>query len=420
MDSLEDLVEAAAGRRERLVKRDVAGNNAVDLHKEVALRRQGLFEQVPSVIRVKGGDGLVDGRDFVGADLLAVLPLARLGREGGLGVSDVLRVGLDLLAEGLDLGHGLALRQPPRRTLDLHGDEGVLGFGLLLILGIHQHTMHLDRLRLLGGRVLEARLELGQQARQGLLDVARACPVLFLERGLAVELLPILHRHLPREDALQENDIGLGEAVASNLENQAHRLGVRLPGLDGVAAAGPQPQQASGLRAFVHDVDGLHQGGNRLVHLGLRRLVVGLLLGAQCLGLLDVGGVPRDLLFQIHALRRQLDAACVQILDVRLQLLLAGRGRGIGLGFLADDGLGPTLEGLEEVLLGLQLVLDFLAEALQQLHHPSHGAQAVRRRQATRTDDHRGQGSEPKLHCCYKRSAVPSARANNLSFRAGS
>mmetsp|Transcript_47597 Transcript_47597/g.120596 ORF Transcript_47597/g.120596 Transcript_47597/m.120596 type:complete len:225 (-) Transcript_47597:538-1212(-) len=215
------------------------------LDQAVALGLQRFFHDVPGIVGIQDGDGLADGRDLVRPDLLPILPLLRLGRECALRVLEVLCVGLDLLAQGLVLPLGLRLRQPPRRALHLHGAEGSLGLRLLVALGAHQLFVQLGALLLLGGRIAEARLELLQEPRQGLLDVPGARHVLLLEVCLAVQLLPVLDGDLGGEHALQEHGVGLGEAVARNLEDEGEALSVRLTRLDAVAQLAvdvrPQP-----------------------------------------------------------------------------------------------------------------------------------------------------------------------------------
>jgi hypothetical protein len=78
---------------------DMANLDLLDL--EEALGFQGALEDVARVVRAQDVDRLLDAGDLLGADALALVPLAGLVRAGGLRVRDVALVAGVLFLEVL-------------------------------------------------------------------------------------------------------------------------------------------------------------------------------------------------------------------------------------------------------------------------------------------------------------------------------
>mmetsp|Transcript_42399 Transcript_42399/g.137049 ORF Transcript_42399/g.137049 Transcript_42399/m.137049 type:complete len:211 (+) Transcript_42399:1712-2344(+) len=159
------------------------------------------------------------------------------------------------------------------------------------------------------------------------------------------------------------------------------RQGRRLPrpGLEARLEDSLHRKQDALCMAFgggLENLDGLRESIDGLLHLVLRLLIVLVLLLAHLGGHLDVTGELLDPLGEVLALGGELDAAVVEVGDVGRELVRARLAGGVRLALLADDGRGPTHEGIVEIFLGLGLFLDVRGDAVEQLHHARDGAQA--------------------------------------------
>jgi len=126
---------------------------------------------------------------------------------------------------------------------------------------------------------------------------------------------------------------------------------------------------------LFQDGNGGGEGLDGLLHLLFGVLVVLLLLVPHGSSRLNVGSDLLHFLRQIGPLRGKLDTASIEVGDVGGELLDAAARGCVGLRLLARDALGPADEGFVEGLLGLGLLFDLGADAVQKLHDASDGAQ---------------------------------------------
>mmetsp|Transcript_103481 Transcript_103481/g.267645 ORF Transcript_103481/g.267645 Transcript_103481/m.267645 type:complete len:488 (-) Transcript_103481:113-1576(-) len=347
----------------------------------LVLRLVGLLEQISRVVAAQNGDRLADGGQLPGAQLLAVLPLGPLVHQRLLHLLDVAGVILHLQLEVVDLLRGLHPGHPLGTILQVHSLQRLLGGTILLVLVAHELVKQgLGLLLLLRGlrQVVRERL---QQLREHALDLAGAGLVVGLEGGLAVQLLPIVDWHLCGQEPPEEEGVALGQHLLPELHSPREGGCLAVARREAAGSLAPQPEQRALLVPFRGRPQDLHrvvQGRDSLVHLLLGLGVVLVLPRPRPGGDLDVAGERLNLLLQVPTLRRELDAACVEIGDVGLEHVDPARGCGIGLGLLAYDALCPAHVGLIEVLLLLRLLLNVSAQALQQLRHARDRAERAR------------------------------------------
>mmetsp|Transcript_39 Transcript_39/g.87 ORF Transcript_39/g.87 Transcript_39/m.87 type:complete len:685 (+) Transcript_39:40-2094(+) len=303
-------------------------------------RRQGLLEQLQSLIRVEHLDGVRDSDQLLPTRLLGLLLLLRglravvlqpgqeplVSGEGGLGLLQVPGLGGHLDGEVAGAG-GLLL-------------DGGGGGGDLLVLGGDHAVVGGDGLVLRGGNLIQAGLHLIPHLLQDPhnLPGGRGVPLPALqERRHRLLILVRQHSAVLRQPRHRGSPIRLQERRAHPLLNRRHRAGQRLQvGLEIPGVAGK-------LRGLLGPhLLALLQGvlGRGAVLLALLHRRPG--LGLRGLGGLDVVGEAVD--------------GCQGLLDGGVELAL------VALAIALE--LGVELLGL--LALGLHLLL----EALQQRHHP--------------------------------------------------
>mmetsp|Transcript_124138 Transcript_124138/g.276967 ORF Transcript_124138/g.276967 Transcript_124138/m.276967 type:complete len:296 (-) Transcript_124138:342-1229(-) len=287
------------------------------LEQRVALRREGLLEQIARVVVAQDGDGLADRRDLSLAELAPLLPLNLLLIQRLLDIGDVVRVVGDLLLQVSELLHGFLPGEELGAILLLQLPQSILGSIPLSALGDHEFVEKVLGLLLLLSRLHQVRGKGLKQLAKHLLDLEGACLVALLEGCLAIELLPIPCRHLASKKTAKEERIALAEELVA----QGQRLGKsgRLSGarLGTIATAHCEEHTLLvALGGRSQDVDGAGERIDGLIHLVCGHLVVLLLLPPDLGCDLDAAPELFDLLLEVNTLCGELDAAGIQVRNV--------------------------------------------------------------------------------------------------------